>query len=60
MTSVRQLKKETKNAKFIADMVFRQVHDQKIVDFFVYFEKNQKNFDEKWAKFEQISNDQLR
>ncbi|MGN8722777.1 hypothetical protein, partial [Lactobacillus amylovorus] len=25
--------------------------------FFVYFEKNQKNFDEKWAKFEQISND---
>ncbi|GMM15783.1 hypothetical protein LABF125_09160 [Lactobacillus amylovorus subsp. animalium] len=54
MTSVRQLKKETKNAKFIADMVFRQVHDQKIVDFFVYFEKNQKKFDEKWAKFEQI------
>ena len=42
MTSVRQLKKETKNAKFIADMVFRQVHDQKIVDFFVYFEKNKK------------------
>lgn len=32
-------------------MVFKRVHDQEIVDFFVYFEKNQKIFDEKWVKF---------